>query len=76
MTKSAWFERYKAAVFETDREKASRLIAEAEYAIHERQHTLSVGHQGSLAERDALANALSGLQALRKVVRQSKVRQN
>jgi len=64
-TKSAWFEKYKVAVLETDWTKGWVLIQDAESAIRERQRTLIVERVGSVAEKDEMANALRGIRALR-----------
>ena len=72
---SVWFERYVAAVNETDRAKVARLIAAAETAILERLRVVTVDG-GWFAERDAMANALRGLRALREDVWHWKSQQN
>ena len=70
MIESVWFGHYKAAGLETDRTKVLTRIELAESAIHERQRRLSENHEGTAAEKEAMADALSGLKALREDVAQ------
>ena len=64
-TESAWIEKYRAAMLETDWAKVWALIQPAESAIRERQRTLILDRSGSMAEKDEMAHALSGLKSLR-----------
>jgi hypothetical protein len=61
----AWYESYRAALLETDWTDIVQRIQEAESAIAERKHALSLDHGGTPEERHAIAAALSGLTALR-----------
>ena len=60
-----WHQSYRAAVLETDWTQILQRIQEAESAIAERNHALSLNHRGTPEERHALATALSGLTVLR-----------
>lgn len=75
-TESAWFEKYNAAVLETNWTRLKGQIQAAESAIHDRQLGLFVDHGGSLEERDAMANALQGLRLLEEDVWHWKSQQN
>ena len=57
----AWHESYRAALLETDWAEIMQQIEEAEAAIAERKHVLSLDHEGTPEERRAIAAALSGL---------------
>jgi hypothetical protein len=61
----AWHEAYRAALLETDWTQIGQRIQEAESAIAERQHALSLNHGGTPEERHAIGAALSGLTVLR-----------
>lgn len=61
----AWHESYRADVLETDWTQILQRIQEAESAIGERKHALSLNHGGTPEERHAIAAALSGLTVLR-----------
>jgi hypothetical protein len=76
VVESAWFDCYKAAVLETDRVKVRSLIAAAESAIRERHRFLSEKHEGTTAEKEAMADALRNLEALRENVARSGTRRN
>lgn len=67
-TTSKWHEAYKAAVLETDWTKIEERILAAESAIREREHEFSLNHGGTAEERQAIADAISGMRALRKEV--------
>jgi len=60
-----WYESYKAVVLETDWTKMHDRIQSAECKIHDRQRVLSEDHGGTLQERQAIANALNAMRALR-----------
>jgi hypothetical protein len=60
-----WHESYRAALLETDWTEIVQRIQEAESAIAERKHALSLNHGGTPEERHAIAAALSGLTVLR-----------
>jgi len=69
MTPYIWYESYRAAVLETDWVKMMpKRIQAAESAIQERQRVLSLDHGGTPEERQAMANALSGMKGLRREV--------
>jgi hypothetical protein len=61
----SWHESYKAAIFETDWNKMEERLQAAEREIHERQRVLSLDHDGTPEERQAIADALFGLSHLR-----------
>jgi hypothetical protein len=61
-----WYEAYKSAVLETDWTKMQERLQSAESAIQERQHVLSMDHGGTPEERQAIADALNSMKALRK----------
>jgi hypothetical protein len=60
-----WYESYKAVVLETDWTKIYDRIQSADCKIHDRQRVLSEDHGGTPQERQAIANALDGMRALR-----------
>ena|ERR1700730_3350877 len=60
-----WYENYKAAVLETEWSKMEQRIEAAEAAIRQREHDLSLDHGGTPEERQAIADALNGLNVLR-----------
>lgn len=59
-----WRDLYLQALFETDRTHMYSRIAEAERALYRREHELFADSNGR-AEREAVANALNALHALR-----------
>jgi hypothetical protein len=65
-SKYSWYEFYKTALLETDWTKMQERIQEAESAMDERQRVLSADHGGAPEERQALADAISGLRVLRR----------
>jgi hypothetical protein len=65
MTTFGWQRFYEAAVLETNRERLPRLIQSAQAAIEARIEQLRSNHQNSGAERQAIAQALAGLQVLK-----------
>jgi len=65
MTTFGWQRFYEAAVVETNRVRLPRLIQAAHIAINARLEQLCLDHQGSCEERQAIADALSGLRVLK-----------
>jgi hypothetical protein len=61
-----WHEPYRAAVLETDGMKIRERIQTAEAKIQDRQRVLAQDHGGTLEERQAIAAAIAGLNALLK----------
>jgi len=61
----SWQESYQAAVLETDWTKMQERVQTAESEIHKRRLVLAHDHGGTVEEREALVNAMSGLRALR-----------
>jgi hypothetical protein len=59
-----WRDLYLQALFETDRGRMCARIADAERALIRREHELFADAKGR-AEREAVANALNALNALR-----------
>lgn len=64
-----WRQLYQAALVETDRMQLARLIRQAEIALDTRIQELRDMHSGSREEKDAIAEALAGLNVLRKEVK-------
>jgi hypothetical protein len=62
---NTWHESYRAAILETDWAKMQERLQTAEREIQERQRVLSLDHGGTLEERQAIADALSGMKVLR-----------
>ena len=60
-----WQELYKAAVLEADDEKLQERIQAAKAAIDARLHQLQLDHGGAPDERQAISDALAGLNILR-----------
>jgi hypothetical protein len=63
-----WHESYGAALLETDWTEILQRIQEAESAIAERKHALSLDHGGTPEERHAIAAAPNGSTVLREDV--------
>jgi conjugal transfer/entry exclusion protein len=63
-----WQASYQAAVLETDWTKMEERLQKAVSEIHNRRLALSQDHSGTAEEREALADAMSSLQSLRKDV--------
>jgi hypothetical protein len=63
----SWQDQYQAALMETDREKLISRIISAQAAINGRIREMQATHDGTLEEKQALVDAVSGLQTLRKV---------
>ena len=64
-TSYSWQESYQAALLETDWTKMQERVQTAESEIHKRRLVLAQDHGGTVEEREALVNAMSGLRALR-----------
>jgi len=64
-TSYSWQESYQAAVLETDWTKMQERVQTAESEIHQRRLVLAQDHGGTVEEREALVNAMSGLRILR-----------
>src|SRR6266568_3586292 len=64
-TSYSWQESYQAALLETDWTKMQERVQIAESEIHKRRLVLAQDHGGTVEEREALVNAMSGLWALR-----------
>jgi hypothetical protein len=60
-----WYEAYKAAILETDWTKMQQRLKSADSAIQERQRVLAMDHGGTPEERQAIADALNGMNCLR-----------
>jgi hypothetical protein len=63
-----WQRFYEAAILETNRTKLPRLIQSAQAAIDARLQQIQSNHHGDPEERQALSDALTGLNVLRKEV--------
>ncbi len=63
-----WQRHYEEALLETDPRRLVRLIKAAEVEIDARMEALRLKHGGTRDERDAIAEALAGLNILRKEV--------
>ena len=61
-----WQKSYLAALLETDGTRLQELLQVAESEIHERERVLSEDHGGTADERQAIADAMSGMTSLRK----------
>ena len=68
MPKPKWHEIYKAALLETDWWKMEERITAAEAALHSRKKEFDLNHGGTPEENRAIADALNGLDNLRKEV--------
>ena len=65
-----------AALFETDWAKMRERLPAAEAELRERQRVLSEDHGGTAEERQAIADAISGMKMLRKEVDDRQMRQS
>ena len=65
-TAYSWHESYRAALLETDVKKIQQRIQAAEVEIKDRQRVLSEDHGGTPEERQAIADAVSGLKVVLK----------
>ena len=63
-----WQEQYEAAILETDRSQLLARIVVAQAAINTRLREIQANHGGTPEERQALEDAATGLQTLRKEV--------
>ena len=63
-----WQKQYEAAVLETKHEKIQPRIREAKAAIDARLHEMQLDHGGTPEERDAISDALAGLNVLRREI--------
>jgi hypothetical protein len=61
-----WIEPYQAALIETDGKKLPLRIQAAKAAIDSRLHELQQDHGGTPDERQAMTDALQGLNILRR----------
>jgi hypothetical protein len=61
-----WEESYQAAILETDDKKLQNRIQAAKAAIDNRLHDLPADHGGTPEERQAITDALGGLNVLRR----------
>jgi hypothetical protein len=66
-TQFSWLESYMAALLETDWKKMRERVHAAEAEIRERQRVLSEDHGGSAEERQAIVDAITGMNVLRSV---------
>jgi hypothetical protein len=64
-----WEESYKAAILETDDKKLRERLQAAKAAIDNRLHELQTDHGGTPEERQAISDALGGLNVLRSELR-------
>jgi hypothetical protein len=60
-----WYKSYRAAILETDWTKMQERLRTAESEIRKRQHVFSMDHGGTREERQAIADALRGIEGLR-----------
>jgi hypothetical protein len=61
-----WEELYKAALLETDNQKLPNRSQTAKAAIDARLHELQLDHGGTPEERQAISDALAGLNVIRR----------
>jgi hypothetical protein len=61
-----WQQSYQAAILETDNEKLPNRLQAAKAAIDNRLHDLQADHGGTPEERQAITDALGGLNVLRR----------
>ena len=61
-----WEESYEAAMLETDDKKLPNRLQAAKAAIDNRLHELQFDHGGTPEERQAITDALGGLNVLRR----------
>jgi hypothetical protein len=65
-TEYVWEKAYEAAILEVDFLKLPKLLQIAKLAIDDRLHDLLLDHGGTPAERQAISDALGGLNVLRR----------
>ena len=75
-TQYIWFDAYKSAILETDWTKIQERLQVAESEIRKRQHVHSMDHGGTPEERQAIADALNGINGLRTEVAQWQTQQS
>jgi len=63
-----WQRPFETAILETDRSRLPKLIASAQATIDARIEELRLDHQGSPDERQAIADAIAGLQILKREI--------
>jgi hypothetical protein len=61
-----WEESYESAILETDDKKLTNRLQAAKAAIDNRLHELQFDHGGAPEERQAMTDALGGLNVLRR----------
>jgi hypothetical protein len=61
-----WQQSYQAAILETDDKRLPNRLHAAKDAIDNRLHELQADHGGTPEERQAITNALGGLNVLRR----------
>jgi hypothetical protein len=61
-----WEQLYKAAILETDDGKLQKCLRAAKAAIDARLHELQLDHGGTPEERQAISDALSSLNVIRR----------
>jgi hypothetical protein len=61
-----WKDSYQAAILETDDKKLQKRLQAAKSAIDDRLHELQFDHGGTPEERQAITDALDGLNVLRR----------
>jgi len=64
--KYVWEDLYRDAIVETDDQKLRTRVEEAKSAIDSRLHVLQLDHGGTPDERQAITDALQGLNVLRR----------
>jgi hypothetical protein len=60
-----WQEAYRVAILETDWTRMQERLQTAESEIVKRRHVFSMDHGGTPEERQAIADALRGMEGLR-----------
>ncbi len=71
--KYAWQELYSIAIVETDSEILPIRVQRAKSAIYSRLHELQLDHGGTIDERQAISDALQGLNVLRQEIQRRNV---
>jgi hypothetical protein len=71
--KYAWQELYSIAIVETDSEILPIRVQRAKSAIDSRLHELQLDHGGTIDERQAISDALQGLNVLRQEIQRRNV---
>jgi hypothetical protein len=65
-TDDPWQDLYEAPILETDDAKLLECLSVAKAAIDARLHELQIDHGGTSEERQAISDALAGLNVLRR----------